>query len=304
MALADLESQRSEIVRRATDQLDTAERNRVKEAAALAHSKRNAEFQQRTEEAMRLKADQDAKVQQMRDEELRRRKEAELAFAAKGQARIEEMERARDEKRKHIDESIAKVRQLGEAGKTGEALVAYQALINDRDIWDYQGSNGAARLCGLGLGLFDAGRRVDDLPVATTALRSAVNLDSDSPEIVQHLLAFFEENKALTTKGDFGALSRNMAFIQGSGVEDHHLCVRNKQELSDLSLTMGWKALCRLNLFGAGAAVDAARELWDRNPRLGWLRNSISGAFLLSILLGLFAIAKFSEKAYLWLSNR
>lgn len=272
---------------------------------------RRAEADQALREKTAQQREEALRLAQMRAEDEQRKHQE---MYAEGRRRVEEREarekeeaeaRARVAKEK-LDRVIAQCAAIEEQGKGGDvrgAFLKLEALHADKSNWDIPGGDALGHIADSAVELFATARKANELAIATSSIRVALALDGQSAKLSQELMRFFDDAGILIRDGDFSALEHQLQFIKDVGLEGSNLVVRKKHELSDAALDRGWEAFRGLHLVTAGAAVDMARQLWDRNPRLGWLRNSMGVSFFVGILIGLFVIFKGVEKLYWWLNR-
>lgn len=284
---------------------DTAQRERqvADRIAAVRRAESDAAVRQRIldqrAEAQRRTEEERQRHQAMYSESRRRVEEREEQEKKEAEARDREV----SERLEKIAAECAAIAAQGQGGDVRGAFLKLEALNADRRMWDFPGSAAAKRIAALAVDLFGLARRSDELAIATSSLRIANSIDPQNARLSEEMMRFFDEAAVLVRGGDFPALTHHLEFIKEVGLESSNLVNRKKHELSDLALDRGWQALRGLNFATAGSAIETARRLWDRNPRLGWFRTTVSGSFFVGVLLGLFVIFKGVEKLYWWLNR-
>lgn len=246
-----------------------------------------------------MRQDEEKRIQQMYTDRRRAVEEREAMERREEEEKIE----AEKGRLKSLAEDCKAIGSMARTSDVRETFLRLQALYADRDRWDTPGSEAAKQVGELALDLFDVARMKGELAVATSCMRLALNLDEKSPKLSETLIRFFDEAAGFIREGDFQALEAHMEYIQDVGLDGNNLVVRKRHELSNVALDRGWEALKQVEFGTAGSAVEAARRLWDRNPRLGWFRTTVNGSFFVGIILGLLVIFKGVEKLYWWLNR-
>lgn len=273
---------------------------------------RLADIRKAEMEAERANAERDArlKLEQMRHEEQKRllamqEERTRLLAERAAQEKKEEEDRLRAKKEilNQITAECRGIEKMIQGGDLREAFLKLQGIYSDRNRWDQPGASGGPVIGALALTLFDAAREQNELAVGTSCMRIALSIDKDSPQLAATLIKFFDDGATMIRGGDLDRLVKQQQFIKNVGLDGENFVLRKNEELSNLALDSGWQALKRFDVATAGASVKAARRLWDRNPRLGWLRNTINGSFVLVAIVGLLAVFKGVEKLYWWLNR-
>lgn len=270
--------------------------------AARRAAEREADRQQmaeRVEDAKR-RAEQERKEHQERYAAQRR------MFEEKEAREKEEAGKAVREVKERVSRTLAECREMvarDEPADIRAAFLKLQALYADRGGWAFPGGGIPEEVAAVAVDLFARARASNQLAVATASLKIAVELDGQGEKLSGEILRFFDEAAALVKEGDFSGLTHHMEFMRGIGIDNTILVRRKEHELSDLAADRGWDALRGLDLLEVGPAFEAARRLWDQNPRLGWLRTMMGGSFFVGILVGLLIIFKGVEKLYWWLNR-
>jgi len=273
---------------------------------------RLADIRKAEMEAERANAERAArlKLEQMRHEEQKRllamqeeRNRLLAERAAQEKKEEDERLRAKQENLGRITAECQQIEKMIQAGDLREAFLKLQGIYSDRNRWDQPGASGGPVIGGLALTLFDAAREHNELAVGTSCMRMALSIDKESPQLAATLIKFFDDSATMVRGGDIDRLVKQQQFIKNVGLDGENFVLRKNEELSNLALDHGWQALKKLDIATAGSSVKAAKRLWERNPRLGWLRNTINGSFVLVAIVGLLALFKGVEKLYWWLNR-
>jgi hypothetical protein len=132
--------------------------------------------------------------------------------------------------------------------------------------------------------IYQVAKESGNRTIAATSLVLAREVWRENPSVTREIINSFNQANAYATMGRFDNARDEVAYLGPlSDLED--ITDGYREELSNASLAHGYSKLKYLNFAGAFRAVDFAREVWEENPNMAYLRMAAGGVIFLGVLL-------------------